>query len=146
MAKAMERFRAGNHSLFYERHSGLVCLVHVGTMNGAEMTAVADQIAEYQGRYFPGEPPFMLVDNRQATGFTLDARHALSQHRLPRDEVYAALWGASFAVRTVINLVFKALSIATNAKSAAMAVGSESEARAWLNEQRNLCSRRRNAA
>ena len=143
----IERIRIGNHTVSFEHESGLIHLAHVGTMDGQEMTAIADEFASYRQRFFRGEPPYIVVDNRKATGFTNDARHALSRHELARDEVCAALWGASFAIRTVINLVFKALALATSSKSVAMAVATEAEARAWLTEQReNFRGRRTKGA
>ena len=133
-----EVIQVGKHTVGYDEETGFIHLCHVGTMDGAEMTAVADRISEYCRKYHPGEPAFELVDNRKSTGFTRDARIALSNHPMAREEVYAAMWGASFGVRTFINLVFRALAVATGSKSTAHATVTEAEASEWLIEKRNL--------
>ncbi|HVJ90679.1 MAG TPA: hypothetical protein VM580_12810 [Labilithrix sp.] len=112
-------------------------------MNGAEMVAISDWTAECVQKHHPGEPPFLLVDNRQSTGFTSDARPALANHPLARAEVCAAMWGATFAVRTFINLIYRALALATGAKSVTKAFVSEEEASRWLVEQQTMVRSRK---
>ena len=138
-----DEFKIGKHASWYDSETGFICLSHVGVMNGAEMLAIADWTAECVRKHHPGEPPFQLVDNRQSTGFTSDARPALANHPLARTEVYAAMWGASFGVRTFINLIYRALALATGAKSVTKAFVSEDEASRWLVEQQNLVRRRK---
>ncbi|HVJ88878.1 MAG TPA: hypothetical protein VM580_03680 [Labilithrix sp.] len=131
-----ERLTVGEHSLDYELDTGFFHLIHVGQMNGSEMTKIADNVAELAKKHNPGEASFMLVDNRKAAGISNEGRRVMSQSPVVRDELYVALFGASFVVRAVINMVFKAVAIASSSKSVAVAVATETEARAWLSEQR----------
>ncbi|HVJ90406.1 MAG TPA: hypothetical protein VM580_11440 [Labilithrix sp.] len=126
----------GAHTLGYEPETGLVRMVHVGLMNADEMRGIADKIAEYARTYHPGRATFFLVDNRRAAGITSDARRVMSLSPVLQDEMYCALFGASFAVRTVINMVFKAVTIATSSKSVVVALASEDDARAWLTDRK----------
>ncbi|HVJ92512.1 MAG TPA: hypothetical protein VM580_22075 [Labilithrix sp.] len=135
--------RIGKHSVGFDPETGFIHICHVGTMNGPEMVELADRIAYYVNTFHPGEARFELVDNRKSTGFTREAREALRNHPMGREDNFLALWGASIGVRTVINLMFKALSLVNASKTVATAKATEAEAREWLTEQRNAYRSRR---
>ena len=133
-----ERWSVGAHSIQYEPETGLVHLVHSGTMNGPEMVSMTERCVDIARTHHPGEPMYMFVDNRSASGFTADARRAMGQSPLIRTEMYVALYGASYPVRAVINMVFKAVALVSSSKSVTVAVATEADARTWLTEQRRV--------
>ena len=135
MGKTVVRETFGQHELWYEKETGLVCIVHIGTMNGIDAQPLCDRVAEYAEEY--GMPIFSLVDNRRATGFTNEARKIMVE-AAPMREMIVALYGASFVIQTLLNMLFRASRAAKLSKSIVTACNSESEARAWLAEQQRI--------
>jgi len=133
-----ERERIGKQEVWFDDSSGFIYLIHTGTLDADEARVLNERVASYVNTHTPGEPPFMLVDNRRATGFTGEARKIMSSAPTLRDEVYVALFGASFAIRAVLNLLFRAVTLSSSSKSVVTALPTEAEAREWLTEQRRL--------
>ncbi|HVJ88876.1 MAG TPA: STAS/SEC14 domain-containing protein [Labilithrix sp.] len=131
-----ERKKFGPHQLWYEPDTGFICVVQVGTMGEEEARELVDFVLE-QAAQTPGEPTFTLTDNRRATGLTSGARKVMTTSRQADTfEGYIAMFGTSFAMRAVTNLLFKAVAFAGVSKLTVNAFSTEAEARAWLTEHR----------
>lgn len=130
----------GKQQLWFDQDSGFIVIVHNETMTADEATGLSERIDAYATKYTPGEPPFILVDDRRATGFTGDARKVMSNNSNLRSELYCALFGATFAMRAVLNLLFRAVQVTTSSASTVIALATEEEARAWPTEQRRAYS------
>ncbi|HVJ92663.1 MAG TPA: hypothetical protein VM580_22840, partial [Labilithrix sp.] len=108
-----ERKQIGPHTLWFEPDNDFIVVVQVGKLDAAhasELTSFVRERAALKGR----APMYMLADHRQATGITSEARKVFStpSSDLPSFEFNVATFGASFAMRTVVNLLFKATKLA----------------------------------
>ena len=132
-ARATNIRQAGPHEITYDPATGLLHTRVRGELSGPDAAALIDFAIE---RNPLGEPLLVIADFQNATGFTREARRVLGNGRLVSHELYGALVGGSFAFRAILNLVLKALSLATTATFVAASFADEAEARAWLTEQR----------
>jgi len=105
-----ERIRAGAHEVRCEADTGIVYLVHFSPINAGEAVPLNDAISKFAEYAPPGAPVFLLVDNRNAGPIASGARKILSQSPVRKREMYISHYGASFAIRAIINLMMKALS------------------------------------
>lgn len=121
----------GPHEVRYEPDTGFVFVRHEGVLEAADAPALLDACAKFAR---PGEPVFMLADDRRATGITPEARRILSSSGNVGDRLYLAIFGGNFAFRAIANLVFKAMTISSK-KMIAVMVSDEAEAREWLVKQ-----------
>ena len=115
----------------YEPDTGFLCFVHSGSL---DQTVARQMIAEFEKFAVPGESVFILADNRNATDTTASARKIFAQYHLPV-EVNFAGFGAPFAFRTVVNMLFKAM-LVVSPRFAGAVFAEEAEARNWLAEKR----------
>jgi len=126
---------SGKHAVHYERGSGIIYLVHFGTIEAEDAHIIRKAIDDICDLAPPGEPGFLLVDTTNAGGISNDARKVFTSSRLMERETYIAHFGASFGARIFINLMMKALSFSSY-KMHVNLVASEAEARAWLLEKK----------
>ena len=66
---------------------------------------------------------------------TSEARQVIAKTGFVSGEAYVAVFGAPFAYRVILNLVFRAVALSTD-KMKAIAIVDEGEARAWLTEKK----------
>jgi hypothetical protein len=129
-------WRIGQHEVRWEDATGIIVLVHVGTMDADEIRAISDAMDECVGLGPPGDPSLLLVDSRRATGLNVSGREvAASKAKVARADTLVAVFGAPFTYRVVLNLVFRGVALVTD-KLRATAVSEEAEARAWLTNGR----------
>ena len=134
-ADPIERTSAGQHEVRYDHRTGFIHVVHVGMMDGEEARRVNDAAIRY-GAYTPANvPSYVIADNTRAGGMTSEARKLLAARAGMHEEAYVVLFGASFVVRVMMNLLMKAQSL-TSPKLQANAVATEAEALAWLNDRK----------
>ena len=131
----------GPHELRYERDSGFIVLVHHGVLEPAHIVELTETMDRWVDRYQPGGALFIVVDVRNSGGITSEARERAAVSGLRNAESYVAVFGASFAIRVVLNLVFKAIAL-TSKTSFFTIKGTEEEARAWLAEHHRARSAR----
>ncbi|HVJ93831.1 MAG TPA: hypothetical protein VM580_28775 [Labilithrix sp.] len=131
-----EKKSVGPHQLWYEEETGFVCFVHNGTLNEHELEELGEFVNSCRARV-PGEALFLLADDRKATGVSHDARKSIATS--PSFHVgttYVGIFGASFALRVVLNLFFKAIALSSSPSATMFAADDEAEARAWLAQQK----------
>ena len=129
-------WRIGEHEVRYEEDAGFIVLVHVGVMGPDEVRAVSKAMDECMLFSPPGAPAFLLADSRKATGMNVNGREVVaSKAQIANGDTYVAVFGAPFAYRVVLNLVFRGVGLITD-KMKAIAVADEAEARVWLTEKR----------
>ena len=137
-----EKTRVGKHEIWFDSSAGIVYEVFDGLLNADEMERLLGATTKWLEE---GTPAFYLMDNRNLTGLTTDGRKAVALlgETLDRD-TYCAIFGASFAVRTVLNMVFSARELTSRRpfKVVIRFVADASEARAWLVERKNVCAER----
>jgi len=129
----------GAHELIFEDETGIIVFVQNGTLGGPEALDLVDSIAEHADRT-SAKAVFLMTDYRKSDGMTTEAREAMSTRWGKARDVhtYSALFGASFALRTIVNLVTRAAKMLSGGKLTSTAVATETEARAWLAEQQAL--------
>jgi hypothetical protein len=137
----MEReWRFGPHTLSFEEPD-LVRLVTRGQLHLRELREMILRVREFkQGR----EALYLLVDGHQGTGFSPEARQAMHEDRslVPYDGV--ALFGASFAIRAISNMMTRANELLGKPNTFQMIfTATEDEARAWLAAQRAARAQKR---
>ncbi|HVJ92700.1 MAG TPA: hypothetical protein VM580_23025 [Labilithrix sp.] len=140
-----EKVTSGQHEVHYEEETGFICLVHYGTIDVDDAKIVGEAIDRFSDRSGPGEPGFLLADNRNAGSITSEARKILTKTRVTRKEMYIAHFGASFFARSFINLMMKAISFSSY-RFHVNAVATETEARAWLGEMKRAWNERKRPA
>ncbi|MBJ6760519.1 STAS/SEC14 domain-containing protein [Myxococcaceae bacterium JPH2] len=88
--------------------------------------------------FHEGKPAiYLLADVRQGTGFSAETRKAVSDD--PSLTPYAAtvFFGASFAMKTIANMMMRAMALLGRAASGEMMfLDSEEAGRAWLADHR----------
>jgi len=137
-----ERMRTGEHLFWHEPEAGLTCIAYNGMLNEAEVAEMQVVIEKWQDM---NEPCFYLIDNRNSTGLTGGARKAIAKTGEERSgQVYCAIFGAGFALRVVLNLLFKAMELTSN-KNIVRFANDEADARAWLVEHRRAHLARKKA-
>ena len=120
---------SSQHVMAYEADTGIFRFAQNGTMTEADALELINRIS--QSGF--GDAFFVLGDHRNATTTTAGARKAFTQFDLAND-VYFAAFGASFAFRSIITMVFKAVSVMLP-RFVGVVFSEEAEARAWLREK-----------
>ena len=128
-----EKMRFGEHEVWFDSETGFGHLTFIGVLDEPELVQINEVFAGWQKKAGPGEPTFVMVDNRRSDGISRDGRKAMASMSRPDADVYCAIHGASFAVRVVLNLVFKATALTSKNATIVRYESSESEAREWLN-------------
>jgi hypothetical protein len=110
-------------------------------LSEADITQINELSAKWLDEVAPNQPMFLLIDNRETKIVTSGARKAIVSVGEVTREIYCASFGAPFALRAVLNLVFKALAIYSR-KVVTRFAADEAEAREWLAERRRAGSPR----
>lgn len=121
--------KIGKHTVRYEPETGFICVAHVGDMSFEDTMALKDAFERLSQ---PGKPVFTIADATQATGTSPEARKAFTTGS--EAKYYLASFGANFAYRAIMNLLFKAISLKMK-NFVTHAFGTEAEAREWLAAQ-----------
>ncbi|HVJ92619.1 MAG TPA: hypothetical protein VM580_22615 [Labilithrix sp.] len=140
-----ERTKIGEHEMWFEPDAGILHLVTCGMLNGEEATKLSELVVAFRSDLDPQEPTFILVDNRKSTGITKDGRLAMaeSSNSLTAPSV-TAVFGGSFALRALVNLIFKGIAL-TSDKTLLHYAADEAAARAWLSERQRSYRARKGA-
>jgi len=152
----MENPRKSEHAeVRYEADTGFVCLTQIGRLEGADARMIIETMTAYHTQHIGlSEPLYMLIDIRQATSMSPEARKifAESQKDLSAEQRSSdsqrrlAIFGGSFALRSFANLLMEAMRLASRAFGANADAGlaewtvkvDEATARAWLTEERRV--------
>jgi len=130
-----EKRYIGPHEIWFEAETGFVVIVQCGRVEEEHAQELAETFAAYR-RNAQGEPAFILSDSRRATGVSSEARRIFMKDSRWNDfEGYLVVIGASFLMRTLSNMLFKAAEVSSRSKLTAICVATEEEGRAWLSEQ-----------
>ena len=132
-----EKRKVGPHEIWLESDSGFIVIVTKGMLLAEHAVSLMEFIKGHWTAA-PDEPILILTDYRQGKGMTSEARQSMSNgwwQSAERVEVCSAMFGASFAVRTIISLLYQAAKLTSSTNLASTAVATEAEARAWLTEQ-----------
>ena len=125
----VERAKVAEHEFRFEPESGLIHIVQNGSMTEDDVVQMLTHTESWERLLAPGAPALYLVDSRNATGITSEARKVVAKASDARkSDAYCAIFGAGFAVRVVLNLVFKAMALTSNKTMTRFAL-TESEAR-----------------
>ena len=133
---AGEKKKIADHEYWCDEETGFYHLAFVGVLDAPEIIELNLVFRKWQEDVGKGEPTFVLVDNRRSDGISGDGRKAMAKNSVQDADVYCSIYGASFAVRVVLNLVFKAMSLSENNRTIVRYASSESDAREWLTEHR----------
>ena len=137
--------RTGTHEIRYEDETGFIVIMHVGTMGPEDVLVMAKAIEDYSKLAPPGDPAYILADNRYATAMSREARQVIAKTGFVSGEAYVVVFGAPFAYRVILNLVFRAVALTTD-KMKAIAISEEAEAREWLEDKRRAFIARKTKA
>ncbi|HVJ88761.1 MAG TPA: hypothetical protein VM580_03090 [Labilithrix sp.] len=125
--------------LRYEPETGFFCFAYPpGEVKEEYAVALVEGILKLVPAHCaPGEPMFILIDERYSTGVSREARWVLADavRTKPYPRGFIALYGGSFAFRTFSNLFVKALMLVSG-KLITRAEADEAGARAWLTQQK----------
>lgn len=114
-------------------------MVTRGVVTGDEMVELFgrfDEIKREHGMLF------VLFDSRLNTGMEPQARKfALEQTDVGRGADLQVLFGASFGVRVIINMILSALKLLGKKSTSVYMMGAESEARAFFEQERERVRR-----
>jgi hypothetical protein len=130
-----ERTKLGTHELWYEADTDVIVFVHVGTIFEAEAAELVDFLMA-RAHAAPDGRIFVISDTRRASGVTSEARKVMAAKKMEEFEINVAMVGASFAVRSIINLVVRAIAVTGRSKVSLCALATEAEGRVWLNERK----------
>lgn len=123
----------GLHKMWFEEPD-TVRLVTVGAYDMKLLEESNALVRELQQRY---PTLYLIVDSRQGTGMTAEVRKALGENPDLMPYVGSVMFGGSFAMRTMVNMVIRAQELTEGKGSSAFAmVASEEEAKVWVAEQR----------
>ena len=148
----MRPVKSDNVEIWHEADTGFICARIAGRMEKEDAVLLVGTITSFLTDVLgPRKPYYVLIDIRHATGVSPEARKffgdapkASAAARELELGQRAAIFGGSFAFRTLANLIMRALSVA----KALTAKGDErleakwtmeadeGAARAWLTEQR----------
>ncbi|HVJ93937.1 MAG TPA: hypothetical protein VM580_29310 [Labilithrix sp.] len=132
-----EKKKFGRHEIGYEADTGFVSIVLNGTLGESDAAEIISTTTTYEQTFYLGQPTFMIVDTRKAGGVTSEARkYMASSGGQNANQAFVVIFGGSFAIRTMMNLVFKAVEFASSTKLTAAALSTEAEARTWLSDQK----------
>ncbi|WP_225413187.1 SpoIIAA family protein [Stigmatella hybrida] len=123
----------GPHTLSFEEPD-IVRLTPHGQFDLREAREMILRVREFQkGR----EALYLLVDARQGTGFSAEVRRAISEDRSLVPYAGVALFGASFTLRTIANMMERAnVLLGRPSTYQSVFTKTEEEARAWIDAQR----------
>jgi len=128
---AEKRFRLSAHEMWLDDGTGIVHYMYSGILTGPDMAEMFAMSVKWHEEVNPGGPWLYLIDNRKLKGVRGDARKDIAKLTQTIGDCYTAIYGASFALRVVLNLVFKAASLVTS-RVVLRYAANESEAREWL--------------
>jgi hypothetical protein len=96
----------------------------------------ANQYVDYAIKHFNNKTNFSICDCRKLENISPQARKIFADNRIPPSEGMA-LWGASFQIRVISNLLINALNLLKKQKTLNAFFKTEEEAITWINERRN---------
>lgn len=123
----------GPHKMWFEEPD-TVRLVTVGMYDMKLLEESNALVRELKQRY---PTLYLISDSRQGTGMTPDVRKALGENPDLMPYAASAMFGSSFAMRTMINMMMRAQQL-LGVKGAIpfTMVATEEEAKAWVAQQR----------
>ncbi|MCP3141082.1 STAS/SEC14 domain-containing protein [Pyxidicoccus xibeiensis] len=123
----------GPHKMWFEEPD----TVRMVTVGPYDMKLLEESVAltrELQKRY---PRLYIITDARQGTGMTADVRKLLGENPDYLPYVGSAMYGSSFAMRTMINMMIRAQQLLGRTGTTAFAmVATEEDAKAWVAKQR----------
>ncbi|HVJ92722.1 MAG TPA: hypothetical protein VM580_23135 [Labilithrix sp.] len=128
----------GAHEFWFDMDDRIVHLTFRGPLDAPEVVGLFEFFDRCSRELLPGEAALYLIDNRASTGITSEGRRMIRELSQKMQESsknvssFIAICGAPFAVRVVLNLVFKGLELALSGKNNVRFMVEESEAREWL--------------
>lgn len=128
----MEERRIGNHVLRFEAADFVVVEMN-GVIQPGDMNAINEVLHE---RLFAEGHLLTLCLTANVTGMDPAARRETKARPKDPPPTYAAILGANFVARVVIDMLMRAANLLANAKITHGFFTSEAEARAWLAEMR----------
>jgi hypothetical protein len=135
--------QVGAHETWFEPDAGLIGVRFRGVLSGAEFAEISAITTRWRTEAGIAPPVLALIDNRKSEGLTSDGRRAIANRSEGVGECYCAVFGAGFALRVVLNLVFRAAELAST-KFVLRYAADEADARRWLAERkRTHVSRKR---
>ena len=129
----------GPHKMWFEEPDTLR-MITVGPYDMKlleESNAIAHELKKHNPRLF------LITDSSQGTGMTADVRKLLGEK--PDLMPYAAsvMYGSSFAMRTMVNMMIRAQQLLGRTGSTAFTmVATEEEAKAWIAAQREALAKK----
>lgn len=123
----------GGHTLSFE-DPDLVRVVFDGEVDLKQLYEMNDLVREFKASR---GTIYLVADARKGLGFSAEARKAVSDD--PKLSPYAAtaFFGASFAMKTIVNMLNRAMALMGRSTGGVMTfVDTEEEARAWVAKQR----------
>ncbi|HVJ88756.1 MAG TPA: hypothetical protein VM580_03065 [Labilithrix sp.] len=138
-----ERTSIGRHAIWREPDTGFVHFVHDGMFDEEAAATFLDVMMRYVSDLPPGEPAFLITDNRRATGFTSKARKVLASANGMPNNSCVAVFGVSFIFAAALKLLTKTFALVATTKIHVSVFAGEAEARAWLAEQQLLYGTRK---
>ena len=127
----MGKGHCGNHVFWYQ--SGVVHVEYHGSVSAEDLAELRKKFAAW---IVPSRPTFYVVDARGITGITADARQEMYASYLT-NEMCAAVFGAPFALRVVVNLIARAIRM-VSPKIVVRYFAEEFEALQWLDAQMRM--------
>lgn len=116
-----------------EERGDVIHIQTVGDMTLEAAQAVTMRVNEQARRRGYG---LVVVDTRQMTGFTHEARKfVLADHNTRDNETYFAIVGASFSVRTIMQMLNKGATLLTKAPVTVEFFDTEEAAVEWIGRQ-----------
>jgi hypothetical protein len=118
-----------------------VRLVTVGMYDMKLLEESNALVRELQQRY---PTLYLISDSRQGTGMTADVRKTLGENPDLLPYAGSVMFGSSFAMRTMVNMMTRAQELLGRKRNIAFAmVATEEEAKAWVAEQREAARTRK---
>lgn len=129
--------KIGKHTIKFEEPDTFMIILE-GDLNAKEVIDLYAVLAEFREKN--GRSASLLVDAKRMSSMTSEARKAtvteIKKDKKFHENYYTAVFGASFQIRVLINLLLNAVSIVTGQPNNAKFFKTEEEARAWLQECR----------
>ena len=123
----------GPHKMWFEEPD-TVRLVTVGVYDMKLMEESNALVRELKQRY---PTLYLITDSRQGTGMSADVRKALGSNPDLMPYAGSVMYGSSFAMRTMVNMMIRAGELMGVKGTTAFAmVATEEEAKAWVAAQR----------
>lgn len=133
----LERLQIGRHR--YTRSGSLLRMWCLGTMGLDDLVAMRRVISQILGE---GDGCYLLVDTRECTGIDAAARKYMADwSKVGGDMVTGtAVYGASFAVRTIVTLTLSAIKFLGREQGVVVMVKDEAEGLRWISARRAAVS------